>query len=320
MQNAFTNATIPDLISDLNAYTDPEISVTVENEGVVPTPGDYEGTLNYTLQLGPDSPPFGEWNWTLQGQWSFSFSADETSGISSWSHQYINNVVGGHLLTATTPSVQAFPNIPLAVQDDASGSHYWMDFSAASTTTLPSHELTFEPVSNLPIALPFTPGNTTISFSNGAAIALGNFMKEQGTPALNMRAPITCPDESIHFIVEVGAGQFLALEWTLTRIAAPLNTVPASGSGGGGSGGGGMEGMTLPISDIESDVNAGTVTISWASEESDVSYTVEASEDLMTWSVIGSVTSTSTGITSFVDEDAHSERSLRFYRVQFETP
>jgi hypothetical protein len=310
MQNAFTNVTIPGQLDSLNAYADPNISVTVENEGAQPTPGDYEGTLEYTIQTGTSSP-FKAWNLTLQGQWNFSFSANETSGVSSWSHQLLNSSVGGHLLTATTPVVPSYSNIPVNVQSDPSGSHYWMDFSAASADTIPSHELTFAPVSDLPISLPVTPGNTTIPFSNSAAIALGNFMREQGTTALQMKTPITCPNESIYYLFDMGAGQFLELNWTLTRISDAQG-----GDSAGGSGGSGIGITTLPITAIETDIDTGTVTISWDSLESGLSHTIEASEDLVTWTEIGSVLSTSAGITSFIDDGAPSLLSMRFYRVQ----
>lgn len=312
MQNAFTNVTIPGLIGGLSAYADPELSVTVENEGAEPTPGDYQGTLVYTLQAGPDSIPFGGWNWTLEGQWNFSFSVDETSGVSSWSHELLNSSVGGHLLTATTPLVPSYPNIPVNLHNDISGSHYWMDFSGASVDTFPSHELTFAPVSDLPIAPPVTPSNTSIPFSNSAAIALGNFMREQGTTALMMKAPITCPDESIYYLFDLGAGQFLELNWTLTKISDPQDTTSASGSGGSGVG--------IVVSPaLEIDFDSGSVTISWDSSESGLSYTIEASENLVTWTEIGSIPSASAGITSFVDENAHPEQSVRFYRVLLES-
>ena len=310
LQNAFTNITIPGLLNSLSAHADPEGSVTVLNEGLEPIPGDYQGTLNYTIQGGPNSASFGEWNWTLQGQWSFSFSANDTGGVSSWTHSYLNNQTGGHLLTATTPSVPAFPNILVTVQGGANGSHYWLDFSGTSTTTIPSHDLTFEPVTNIPSAPAISPGNTTIPFSNGAALALGNWMREHGTPALKMKAPITCPDESIQYVIDAGAGQSLTLDWTLTRIANPQESESTGGSGGSGTGS-----TPVTIASIEWDSSLGTATINWASSASETTFLIEASEDLLVWNEIGSVVSASAGMTSFIDEDALAETTIRFYRV-----
>jgi hypothetical protein len=126
MQGTFTNVTIPALLSNLSAYTAPSISITADDEGAPPIPGDYQGTLNYTIQLGLDPSTLGGWTWNLEGQWNISFSKHDSGGVSSWQHHYTNNQVDGLLLEATSPIVPSILNVPLIIQNDASGSLYWV--------------------------------------------------------------------------------------------------------------------------------------------------------------------------------------------------
>lgn len=309
-QNAFSNVTIPGEMSSLSAYADPEVTITVENEGAKPIPGYYEGSLSYTLQAGSPASSPSNWQWTLQGQWQFAFVSDDTGGDASWSHQVTNNLFGGHLVDVTTPAVPSFPSIDVSIQDDVSGQHFWMNFSGTAPSTISSHELTFEPVS-VP-SVPVSPGNTTINFSNGAAIALGHWMKEYGNSSLMMKAPITCPNETIHYEFPVGADQFLVMDWVLTRVSDSQGGFGAGESGSGGIGGGSG---TLSISGIAFDASTGMVTIEWATESAGILFVVEASEDLNDWTEVGEVEAASAGMISFQYDASVSASAAQFFRV-----
>jgi hypothetical protein len=308
-QQQFTHVDIPELLSVYSGHSDPVFSITVANEGAKPIPGDYEGTLTYTLQAGPNSTVFTPWNWTLQGRWRFSFSADATGGVASWSHELLDNQYGGLLLDVTTPSVPSLSGIAVTVEDGIMGEHFWMNFAAAAPGSMPGHVLTFKPVP-VPVGIPITPSPTDISFTNGAAIALGHWMKEHGRPDLKMKAPITCPQEVIHYLFDIENGQFLEMDWVLTRISHAQGGNPTGGAGGHGSGG-----TTLPISNISFDSDTGVVAIRWSAAAAGISYIVEASEDLIHWSEVGEVESTSAGVVSFHHDEAQVPSGARFFRV-----
>ncbi|MDA7500199.1 DUF922 domain-containing Zn-dependent protease [bacterium] len=310
MQRTFTNITIPDLLNDLSAYTSPTISITADNEGAPPIPDDYQGTLKYTIQLGLDPAVAGGWSWNLEGQWSISISANEDGGVSNWEHHYIDNQVEGLLLEATSPSVPSIRNVPIIIQNEASGSHYWVDASDVVVATMPDHELTFAPIAPQLIASPAFAENTTAPFGNIAALALGTWMKEQGTPELKMRAPITCPTQSIQYRIDLGLGQFFEIEWRLTRIAPPPSASTANGAGGSG-----VAEANPIITHIDSDLDAGTLVVSWDATSGGLEYSIEASSDLITWAEIGNVTASSAATISFIDTDSHSVETVRFYRV-----
>ena len=302
-------ANVSSELSSWSTSADPIVTVTVANEGAKPIPGDYEGTLTYTLQAGPNSTVFTPWNWTLQGRWRFSFSADATGGVASWSHELLDNQYGGLLLDVTTPSVPSLSGIAVTVEDGIMGEHFWMNFAAAAPGSMPGHVLTFKPVP-VPVGIPITPSPTDISFTNGAAIALGHWMKEHGRPDLKMKAPITCPQEVIHYLFDIENGQFLEMDWVLTRISHAQGGNPTGGAGGHGSGG-----TTLPISNISFDSDTGVVAIRWSAAAAGISYIVEASEDLIHWSEVGEVESTSAGVVSFHHDEAQVPSGARFFRV-----
>ncbi len=309
IQNTFTNGTIPDEMSSVSAYADPLVTISVDNEGAKPIPGYYEGSLTYTLQVGFPTSPLASWGWTLQGHWQFAFNADETSGDSSWSHQILNNLFSGHLLNVTTPTVPSFPSINVIVEDDALGKHFWMDFSGVTPGLIPSHQLTFKPAS-VP-GVPFvSPENKTSEFPNGAAITLAHWMKEHGNSSLKMKAPITCPNESVHYEFPVGADQFLVMDWVLTRISDSQGGGDAGGSGAGGIGGG-----LLPISGIEFDTSTGVVSLHWEVSATGERFVIYGSEDLALWAEVGEVTSVSAGVVTFQYDPYASASSVQFFRI-----
>jgi len=308
MQNVFTNVTIPDEMSSVSAFANPEITITVQNEGAKPIPGYYEGSLTYTLQGGsPGSSP-SAWEWTLQGQWHFAFTSDDLGGEADWSHWITNNLYGGHLVDVTTPNVPSYPAVDVSVEADASGEHFWMDFSGAAPSSIPSHELTFSPVS-VP-GIPVTPDNKTIHFNNGAAIALGHWMKEYGTPSLKMKAPITCPNESIHYEFPIGTDQFLVMDWVLTRISDAQG-----GSGAGGSGSGGIGTGSLPVSAVAFDSSTGVLILHWDASAAGELFVIEASADLEDWIEVGEVVSASPGVVTFQFDTSPSTTSSQFFRI-----
>lgn len=60
IQDDFYYADIPDWLSNLTDFSDPEVTVSVLSEGATPIPGDYEGSLTYTLHVGlPGGGPGG---------------------------------------------------------------------------------------------------------------------------------------------------------------------------------------------------------------------------------------------------------------------
>jgi hypothetical protein len=309
VQNTFTNGSIPDELSGLNAFSDPKITITVENEGAKPITGDYEGSLSYTLQVGSSATVFGGWQWTLQGQWQFSFTADEASGMASWSHQTSDLDYSGHLLNVTMPTVPAFPSIDVSIEGDASGDHFWMNFSGIASDLIPSHELTFKPVS-IPLIPMLNPGNTTIDFANGAAIALGHWMKEYGNTHLMMKAPVTCPEQTIHYEFSIDDDQLLMMDWVLTRVSDSQGGMSAGGSGSGGIGAG-----TLPISGIEYHPDTGMVSLLWTADAAGENYSIEASEDLLNWTAIGGVSSDSPGTVIFEYDTHASSSAFQFFRI-----
>jgi hypothetical protein len=302
-QQDYQDTIIPQLLSGLSSFASPV--VTVESGEPEPAPGTYNGTLKYTLQLGPNAlPPFGEWNWTLQGQWTFSFDDDGNGGDANFSHQYNGNQVGGLLLQATTPTISNIPNVPVSVEAGPSGNHYWLDFSGP-LGLLPSHELTFAPPE---LPLPVSPGNSTAYFPNGAALALGHWMNHCGNPSMKMKAPLTFPEESIHYLFDdMGHGQFLHLEWTLTREPDPLGPDP------GGSPGLGSE--ALVVAEITWDPNTGLVGIAWNSVAG-AQYAIDASEDLSNWEELDGSIPGVNGTTLFVDEGAAPNVVLTCYRIR----
>lgn len=309
VQNAFTNVTIPNEMSSVSAYADPELTITVQNEGAKPIPGYYEGSLSYTLQAGSHTTALSVWEWTLQGQWHFAFTADELGGDADWSHWITNNLYGGHLVNVTTPNVPSYPAVDVSIEADTSGEHFWMDFSGAAPSSIPSHELMFAPVF-VPGGPAVFPGNTTINFSNGAAIALGHWMKKQGTSSLKMKAPITCPNETIQYEFPVDDYQILVMDWVLTRISDS-----PGGSGAGGSGSGGIGTGSLPVSEITFDSITGVLSLHWDASAAGELFVIEASADLEDWTEVGEITSASPGVVTFQFDASVSTTSSQFFRI-----
>ncbi len=307
-QTDYTNNIIPGLLSAVSSYADPDVVVTVISEGPEPLPGGYVGTLAYSLQLGPEAMSFGEWNWVLEGQLDFSFVNNGTGGLASFSHEYTSNDFDGHLLDATTPTVPPIPVVPVSLLESPTGKHLWLNFSATNDP-FPQHELTFAPVTNAPLPIPVTPDETTIAFNHGASLALGNWMAQFGDGSLKMKAPLTCPEEVLSYVIDIGAGQQLELNWTLHR-----QTGTGTGSGGGSGGGWpGIGGRHQAITNFQLDRQTGPCTLTWASVEG-TEYRVEASSDLIAWDVVGSNVLGLTGSTSFTDEQT-AGFTERYYRV-----
>ena len=313
-QNIFTGSTIPNLLSGLDSYSAPIVSVSVENEGAVPVPGNYQGVLKYTLQAGVTTLPLSLWNWELQGQWNFSVTATETDGDSHWEHEYISSQYGGHLLDVTLPDVITLSNIPVLIQSNSSGTHFWVDGSSVQSTPMPSHEMTMAPFTTGVVTLPQTPDNTIIDFPNAGALALGTWMNIEGTPALKMRAPITCPNESIVHTVDMGHGRFFELEWTLSRLSSPQDSSAAGGAGGSGSSG------SVAITSIMPDTATGHITITWEAATAGETYLIEYSDNLTDWTELDTVTSSVAGSTHFLDTMTISTSNMRFYRVVISAP
>ena len=69
------------------------------------------------------------------------------------------------------------------------------------------------------------------------------------------------------------------------------------------------------ITHIDSDLDAGTLVVSWDATSGGLEYSIEASSDLITWAEIGNVTASSAATISFIDTDSHSVETVRFYRV-----
>jgi hypothetical protein len=279
------------------------------HEVAKPIPGYYEGSLSYTLQAGSHTTALSVWEWTLQGQWHFAFTADELGGDADWSHWITNNLYGGHLVNVTTPNVPSYPAVDVSIEADTSGEHFWMDFSGAAPSSIPSHELMFAPVF-VPGGPAVFPGNTTINFSNGAAIALGHWMKKQGTSSLKMKAPITCPNETIQYEFPVDDYQILVMDWVLTRISDS-----PGGSGAGGSGSGGIGTGSLPVSEITFDSITGVLSLHWDASAAGELFVIEASADLEDWTEVGEITSASPGVVTFQFDASVSTTSSQFFRI-----
>jgi hypothetical protein len=140
-------------------------------------------------------------------------------------------------------------------------------------------------------------------------------VKEEGTPELRMKAPITCPTESIPYRIDLGLGQFFEIEWRLTKLPTSQSAPEV-----GGAGGSGLTNTSTIHTQIGWDLATGDVTLSWDATSAGESYSIEASEDLITWAEIGNVTSTSADTASFVDTTPFSISNVRFYRIRLIIP
>ncbi len=313
-QDLFTNTTIPNLMNELSSYSAPIVTVTVENEGAVPVAGNYQGVLKYTLHAGATGLPLTLWTWELQGRWNFSLTTTDADGISHWTHEYIDNQFDGHLLDVTLPDVAPLQNIPVEIQHNSSGAHYWIDGSVVQSVPMPSHQMTMAPVSAGPVPMPNSPDNTIIDFPSAGPLALGTWMNVEGTPALKMRAPITCPNESIVHTLDMGHGRFFELEWTLTRISPPQSATESGGAGGHGST------TTVDNMSIVPDHSSGNVTLTWEAQSAGQNYLIEYSEDLHNWTSLATETSTAVGPIEYTDTSAIPSSSARFYRISITAP
>ena len=54
-------------------------------------------------------------------------------------------------------------------------------------------------------------------------------MKEYGNTNLMMKAPVTCPDQTIHYEFSIDDDQLLTMDWVLTRVADSQGGMGAGG-------------------------------------------------------------------------------------------
>ena len=312
VQDDFYYDYTPDWLSNLTDFVDPEVTVSVRNEGASPIPGDYEGSLTYTLHVGLPGGGPGSWEWVLNGRWNFSFTSDSVGGEATWSHQTLGNQVSGNLLSATTPNVPTYSGIDVSMS--SSGDHFIMDFANSPAIEMPEHELTFAPIS-VPGVTPVNPGNTTLSFSNGASVAIIQWMfgRGSGANATNpgsgtlLEAPVTCPNAPIPYHFDLDANQYVDMEWELNRVGGP---VPGIGDGGGNP-----ARVQQSISSISYNPTTGRLVIFWEAAARGDRFAVETSTDLNTWTDLTEVEATGPGPVSMGHIVSATSVSSRFYRV-----
>jgi hypothetical protein len=312
VQDDFYYDYIPDWLLNLTGFADPEVTIAVRNEGASPIPGDYEGSLTYTLHVGLPGGGPGSWEWVLNGRWNFSFTSDSVGGEATWSHQTLGNQVSGNLLSATTPNVPTYSGIDVSMS--LSGDHFIMDFANSPAIEMPEHELTFAPIS-VPGVTPVNPSNTTLSFSNGASVAIIQWMFGRGAGAnipnpgsgTLLEAPVTCPNAPIPYHFDLDANQYVDMEWELNRVGGPL---PGNGAGGVNAGR-----IQQSISSISFDSATGRLAIHWEAAAAGERFIVESSTDMRNWTDLTEVVAAGPGPVSMGHVVSPTDVSTRFYRV-----
>lgn len=248
----------------------------------------------------------------LNGRWNFSFTSDSVGGEATWSHQTLGNQVSGNLLSATTPNVPTYSGIDVSM--NSSGDHFIMDFANSPAIDMPEHELTFAPIS-VPGVTPVNAGNTTLSFSNGASVAIMQWMFGYGSGAnatnpgsgTLMEAPVTCPSAPIPYHFDLDANQYVDMEWELNRVGGPLPGI--------GDGGGNQARAPQSISSISYNPTTGRLVIYWEAAARGDRFVVETSTDFRTWTDLTEVEAAGPGPVSMGHIVSATSVSSRFYRV-----
>jgi hypothetical protein len=195
-----------------------------------------------------------------------------------------------------------------------SGDHFIMDFANSPAIEMPEHELTFAPIS-VPGVTPVNPGNTTLSFSNGASVAIIQWMFGRGAGAnipnpgsgTLLEAPVTCTNAPIPYHFDLDANQYVDMEWELNRVGGPL---PGNGAGGVNAGR-----IQQSISSISFDSATGRLAIHWEAAAAGERFIVETSTDMRNWTDMTEVVAAGPGPVSMGHVVSPTDVSTTFYRV-----
>ena len=171
--------------------------------------GDYAcprvGSLTYTADMSGN-----EWGWNIAGYFDVII---RDSGGSPGDHVAIirhvptNNQVSGLLLSATDT---AFPTLPaMSATPQSNPAAYLIQFPSLGAVG-PKHLLVFAEGANPVLS---TGKQNELEFPNMAAIALGQWMRRDGGPSLQLNAPVTGPTP-ISWTVPAGQGS-MTLTWAL---------------------------------------------------------------------------------------------------------
>lgn len=171
--------------------------------------GDYAcpriGSLTYTADMSGN-----EWSWNLAGYFDVII---RDSGDSPGDHVAIirhvptNNQVSGLLLSATDTAFPALPVMNATPQSDPAA--YLIQFPNLGAVG-PKHLLVFDEGPN-PVLT--TGKQNELEFPNMAAVALGQWMRRDGGPSLQLNAQVTGPTP-ISWTIPAGQGT-MTLTWVL---------------------------------------------------------------------------------------------------------
>lgn len=158
------------------------------------------GSLSYTAEMSGN-----DWSWTISGYFDVLIRDDEAL----IRHVPTNNQVSGLLLSATATQFPALPSMPAEPQGQPEPTGFLIQFPSLGAVGA-THLLVFEETQN-PV---FTTGQQNeLAFPNMAAVALGQWMRRDGGPSLQLNALVTGGAPTT-WTVPAGQGA-MTLTWVL---------------------------------------------------------------------------------------------------------
>jgi len=158
------------------------------------------GSLSYTADMSGN-----DWSWNVSGYFDVLIR-DEEAIIR---HVPTNSQVSGLLLSATDTQFPALPDMPADPQGPSDPTGYLIQFPNLGAVGS-KHLLVFKETPN-PVLT--TGQQNELEFPNMAAVALGQWMRQDGGPSLQLNAQVT-GTTPISWTVPAGQGA-MTLTWAL---------------------------------------------------------------------------------------------------------
>lgn len=158
------------------------------------------GSLSYTADMSGN-----DWSWTVSGYFDVLFRDDEAV----IRHVPTNSEVSGLLVSATATQFPALPDMPAPPQGQPEPTGYLIQFPSLGAVGS-THLLVFDETPN-PVLT--TGQQNELQFPNVAAVALGQWMRRDGGPSLQLNAQVTGATP-MSWTVPAGQGM-MTLTWAL---------------------------------------------------------------------------------------------------------
>ena len=164
------------------------------------------GSLSYTADMSGN-----DWSWNVAGYFDVLIRAGSSSGDQEAIIRHVptNSQVSGLLLSATDTQFPALPGMNADPQGPSEPTSYLIQFSNLGAVGS-KHLLVFKETPN-PV---LTTGRLNeLEIPNMAAVALGQWMRRDGGPSLQLNAQVT-GSTPINWTVPAGQGT-MTLTWAL---------------------------------------------------------------------------------------------------------